>query len=205
MDPMQWMPAVKRAKKLTVFMGNLDGQWATAAGEAFTEFNKLAKQYSFGMKLEKITEREQQANAADVDFRIASGAVEFEHDRTTYSGTFDGKVMHGLTLLAAREKLIEKARIHLPNQPMVNTPAGPRAVGPRVRLVIVLHEFLHTCGLTNSQHTSEGVFQPSPSVVAGDTASGDKVQRAPGSANIRFMPPYVISDSTKSIIADLWQ
>ncbi len=202
---MPWIDAVKRTKKLTVYMGNLEAPWVTSAKDAFTEFNKLAKQHSFGMKLESITERVYAKDGANVEFRIASGAVEFEYDGTTYSGSFDGKAKHGLTVLAARGGVIEKVRIHLPNQPMINTPSGVRAVGARVRLLIVLHEFLHCCGLTNSQHTAEGVFQPMPAVQPGDTASGDKVQRAPGSVDIRYMPPYVIADDTKALIADLWK
>ncbi|HTN76419.1 MAG TPA: hypothetical protein VL096_14270, partial [Pirellulaceae bacterium] len=97
MDAMSWIDAVKATKKLTVYSGNLSGNWAKIVTAAVPEFNKIAKAHGLGVSLVQLTDREFAKSGANIEYGIGNGAVEFEHDRTTYSGQFDGSAKHGLT------------------------------------------------------------------------------------------------------------
>lgn len=204
MPAMSWIDAVKRSKKLRVYAGELEGTWAKIASDSVRDFNALSELFSLGVKLVLISAKDHGAEPAQVLVTSGNGEVELVHDRTTYAGKFDGSRMHGLTLLAHRQQQIELAKIILPSQPLVNTPNGQRDVGLAVKKVILLHEFIHACGLTNSEHSTEGLFQANPSVDIGDTPSGDKVRRSARPGRVQYMPPFVVSEDTKGHVKRLW-
>jgi len=87
--------------------------------------------------------------------------------------------------------VVEKAFIFLPQQPKASVPGGLRPAGTNVMKVILVHEFIHACGLED--HTKGDVFQDIPNV------EGDSVK----AGNIK-MPPIFISGATATRIKDLW-
>ena len=97
--------------------------------------------------------------------------------------------------------MLEKAFIYLPRQPRINTPGGLRPAGAGVMKVIAAHELLHACGLENSDHSSDDLFQGTPRVDAGDKARDDKVLIGTGP---KAMPPLFLGGSTAKSIKDLW-
>jgi hypothetical protein len=111
--------------------------------------------------------------------------------------------MHGHTFLAQRDGGIEKAFIFLPAQPRVNTPRGVRAVGENVMKVIAVHELVHACGLENSDHALDDLFQANPQVDPGTTAAQDRVRIQHG-RRTRYMPPLVLGGGTIRSIRTLW-
>ena len=67
--------------------------------------------------------------------------------------------------------------------------------------LIAAHELLHACGLENSEHTSDDLFQGTPRVDAGDTPKGDRVLIGTGP---KLMPPLVLGGSTAKNMKELW-
>lgn len=67
-----------------------------------------------------------------------------------------------------------------------------------------LHELIHACGLHNSDHTDEDIFNGYPSVDYDRTPAQDRLQiRSKGHS--RFMPPLYFSPVTAAKIQRLWQ
>lgn len=99
---------------------------------------------------------------------------------------------------------IEKAFMFLPSQPMINTPSGQRPTGVGIMKIIALHELIHGCGLHNSDHSPNDVFNGYPSADAGRTAAQDRIQITVG-GRYQFMPPVILSGATAVKISSLWR
>jgi len=199
----RWADTIRQSGTLTIYTGSLAGSWAHVFREALHEFNLLASTHSLGVSITVSKQPPDGQGGANLSVQTADGAISASHDGTTSTGNFDGKRLHGLTLLFSREpeKVLEKAYIYLPSQPKINTPNGLRAAGPGVMKVIAAHELLHACGLENSNHSSYDLFQGNPRVDAGDTAKGDRVLIGIGP---KAMPPLYLSGGTANSIKDLW-
>jgi len=200
---MPWTSAIKREKELAVYTGSSIGSWAGILKEALREFNSLSRKHHLGVTLIESSKPPTDAGGADVSIESANGAVSFSYDGETRTGSFSGTRLHGLTWLLSRDGLIEKAAVFLPSQPQVNTPNGLRPVGPNVMKLIAIHELVHACGLENSEHSPNDLFQANPQVDPGDTAAGDKVTIQTG-AHVSLMPPFVLSGPTANHIKRLW-
>ena len=199
-----WTDAVRSGGKLGVYAGpSLRGQWATVFKEAFDAFNTLSKHHGLGVTLVKATTAPTDTGGADVAVALGSGAVSASWGGETDDGNFDGTRMHGLTIQFARGGSIGKAFIFLPERPQVNTPSGIRPVGTNVMKLIAVHELVHACGLDNSDHSTDDLFQANPQVDPGDRPSQDRIRIGTGSP-MRWMPPLVLGGSTVSALKRLW-
>jgi len=201
-----WIDRVKESGQLTVFLGEtVTGQWASVMSEAIRDFNALSRIKGLGVTL--VTASEAPAarggGGADVAVALGSGNITASYEGTVTTGNFDGSTMHGQTLQYKIDNRIEKAFVFLPAAPLINTPRGRRPVGPGVMKVIAIHEFVHACGLSNAEHSTDDLFQGFPQVDPGDNAAGDRVRIQSG-RSMTWMPPLVMAANTVRRIKSVW-
>jgi hypothetical protein len=200
-----WPPAIIRGRKLTVYsaLARRSPVWNHVLAHALGEFNALSKKHGLGVQLKPSDQAPRDGGGADIAINTGDGKVSVSFPGADpVANTFDGKRMHGSTLLLSRRGVMAKAFIFLPARPEVNTPSGPRLVGSKVLTLIAVHELLHACGLENRDHGKAGVFQPTPFVMPGDTASGDMPRIQP--TVDRYMPPYELDDATVKAFQSIW-
>jgi hypothetical protein len=203
----QWIDAVRRRGSLQVFAsrGLKSSVWGSLFTQVLAEFNTLARRHSLGVTVAASTEApvDGTEGGADVAMDIADGTVSFRFAGESVSESFSGRSMHGATYQFSRDGKIFKSFVFVPSNPLINTPRGQRPVGPAVLKLIGLHELVHACGLDNSDHSRDDLFQAMPSVDPGSAASGDRV-RIQDARGMRWMPPIVMSPTTANKIKALW-
>jgi hypothetical protein len=196
-----WLDGVRKSGKLTVYDGLTSGKWVHLFKAALEGFNEVSKRYGLGVTMAKAADEK----SANVVMRISSGVASYEYDGAAISESFDGKRLHGYTMLIGREgeREIEKAVVFLPSDP--RSSAGfirGKEVFEKANLdmmrVVAVHELIHACGLENGDHSDDGVF--CGTMVP--TGTG-KVQ-AWGKKDARAMPPLFLIPSTVSKVASLW-
>lgn len=200
---MPWTSAIKHKKQLTVYTGSSLGSWAGILKDAIREFNSLSRKHQLGVTLSESSNPPTDTGGADVSVQSVNGAASFTYGGETKTGFFGGIRLHGHTWLFSRGGFIEKAAVLLPSNPHVSTPKAVRPVGSNVMKLIAIHELVHACGLENSEHSSNDIFQANPEVAAGDTAAGDKVAIKAG-GKVSLMPPFVLSGPTSDHVKRLW-
>lgn len=204
--PIHWPEATVRGRDLTVFVApgaSRSTVWINVLGHLIREFNNVTKAHKLPMRLKASTQAPKEGAGADVAINIATDKINLTfpgHD--PIAETFSATRKHGRTLLFDRKNVLLKAFVYLPATPQVNTPAGMRAVGPKVLTVIALHELLHACGLEDGDHGDSGLFQANPPIIPGERAIQDAVGVRPNVYGA--MPPYIIDDATVQTLTDRW-
>jgi hypothetical protein len=108
-----------------------------------------------------------------------------------------------------------RAYIFVPAAPLIAVGAAgqvkQRGVGDGVKLFIAVHEMIHACGLSNAEHSPEGVpdvFVGQPQPAEGATPARDKLRvRFDPRLNLPLdppSPPLVISARTAGLIKSVW-
>jgi hypothetical protein len=199
-----WIDSIKQTHQLTYFLSSVTGQWLAAVQDAIREFNAFSRQHQLGVTYVQTNQASTDTGGANITIATASGAVTFNYagsHRTTVNGT----ALSGSTLLISSPSgPIEKAFMFLPSQPLINTPRGQRPAGAGVMKVIAFHELIHGCGLHNSDHTPDDVFNGFPTADSGSLPSQDRIQITVG-GQYRFMPPILLSATTVGKIIPLWR
>ncbi len=200
-----WNDTVKRTGRLKVYADPTlkKGIWGSLLESCVREFNRLSKGHGFGVTLELSGDPPVAGGGADISVASANGQINFEYDGTEERIAFDGSRLHGRTRQVQRDGGMEKAYVFLPAQPLINTPNGRRAVGPEIMKLIVVHEFVHACGLTDAEHTTEDLFQGNPNVDYGRDAARDRAMGKRGNQSV-WMPPLFLSAATARRIKDNW-
>jgi hypothetical protein len=205
--PIAWNNAVKSTGRLTVYADvTLQNTiWNSLFDAGIDEFNRLSKAHKFGVILQGSKDPPVAGRGgANVSVAAANGQISFEYDGVEERIAFDGTRMHGRTRQVQRHDRIEKAYVFLPAQPLINTPKGRRTVGPEVLKLIAVHEFVHACGLTDAEHTTEDLFQANPNVDYGTSgAAGDRAMGRRGNDTV-WMPPLFLSNTTAQRIKKTW-
>lgn len=199
--PRPWIDSVKNARSLTVRNNIGAGNWSSLFSRGLGEINRLLSSASLN-----ITFREAAADAsADVVVAVGNGPITYTHDNTTFTRQFDGKRLHGYTGLAGREgsELIEKAFVFLPSAPEMHAPSGSRRTGILVMTLILVHEFVHCCGLTDEDHSPDDIFNGNPTTNPGSRPDRDRVGIM-GSNGYVWFPPFFLSNSTVGKIQSVW-
>lgn len=201
-----WPSTVTSGRKLTVYsaFAAKSPVWNHVLGRLLDEFNAVSKKYALGVKLAASAQPPKEGGGADIAINTAVDKISVSFPGADpVAETFDGSRLHGRTLLLSRRGRMLKAYVFLPATPQINTPSGQRLVGPKVLTLIALHELIHACGLEDGDHGGSGVFQPYPATEPGDTAIGDKARVQP-TVYHRYMPPYVLDESTVDALKSLW-
>jgi hypothetical protein len=196
-----WIDSVKQSGKLTVYDGIGGGKWSSLFQQSLNEFNELLKGSGLSLTFEKAADEA----SAQVVVKISDGPASFEYGKDKFSYAFNGKGLHGFTGQVSRgtDPRIEKAFVFLPSNPQMNTYDGLRPTGIGVMKCILVHEFVHACGLENKDHGTDDVFHGSPQTNYGDTAAEDKIGIRRDGKYIWF-PPVVLSSATIGKIKALW-
>ena len=200
----QWISSVKDTHQLTYYLNSITGTWLTAVQEAIREFNALSTAHRLGVTYIQSESAPSDTGGANLSIATGNGGVSFSYSGT-HTTTINGRALHGSTMLISRQGgSIEKAFMFLPGQPMINTPSGQRPTGLGIMKIIALHELIHGCGLHNSDHSPNDVFNGFPSADPGRTAVQDRIQITVG-GQYQFMPPVIFSGATAAKISGLWK
>ena len=188
-----WYKTVQNKNSLTVFAGPSfkGGHWMTVLDKAIDEFNQ---QISNVLKL-SISKAEKDVNAH----------ILLETER--------GNGIHGSAELSPMKMggvvYLDKITIRVPATPRIDPKDNnSREVGPGVRLYILVHEFIHSVGLSNDEHSSDDVFAGKALLMPKGTwlksrtqTSEDLIQPFDGS---NPMPPIRIGATTLANLQKAW-
>jgi len=202
---MPWINRVKQRGTLLVYPDSslATGNWRSIFNQAITQFNTLSSRNHLRVTLEQSSEPPATSGdgGADVAVRAANGQISCTYDGRRDSMAFNGLQKQGYTHSFHINNRIQKTYVFLPANPQVHTSRGGRTVGPGVKLLIAVHEFVHACGLSNDDHCPNDLMHPHPDVDANlENPALDKVR-------IRYdllMPPLALSATTAGLVRGLW-
>lgn len=194
----EWASGVKSSGKLTV-ISEASGIWVNIIPVAIESFNKLNKQFGFGVKLKSHKDKD----TADVVVVSTDGTgTHAFNGGGSATARLNGTAIHGQTSHAADDTGLTKCVVFLPNSPsfsggFINGKEVRESASKDVLRVIAVHEFVHACGLnSNNDHDTTGLF------VQSLQPTGKKLHEAmtknPG------MPPMRLGPSTISKLKSLW-
>lgn len=198
-----WYKRVRESGELKVFPGpSFKGSpWTTALDGALTAFNDLMTRHGIKLTLSKGDK----AIAAHIIVEAATDQASFSWDNVSYSKSFDGTGLHGLTvpLKDPKDGTRERVYVFVPAKPRIDiTNKKSREAGRDVRIFILVHEFIHAAGPDNDEHTLEDVFCYPGEIVKGDTAAADRLK--PWGGLGKEMPPYYLICKTVTNLRKAW-
>jgi hypothetical protein len=118
-----WISSIKQAGQLSIRAGpSMSGTWAGVFRHALSEFNAISRRQGLGVTLATAGAAAARSGEPDITVASAGGQISCSYGGAQRSEAFDGRSLHGATLLFSRDGAIEKAFIFLPNQPYVDTP-----------------------------------------------------------------------------------
>lgn len=197
-----WIDTIRTTGQLSVKFNaaiSSSAVWRGVAQRAVREFNRLSRRHRLGVRLTVVSD-----SAANITVNAADGSASFTVGRATHTVSLAGNGLHGHTANLSRSGALFRSYVFLPSGPQVNTPGGRRPVGDGVKLVIAVHEFIHCCGLDNSDHSSDDIFTGHPSVDYGATPSRDVVEIHAARQPRRTAPPLFLRATTVSRVRGLW-
>ena len=181
------------------------GAWAGIAANAIREFNSLLTRHSLGVTLGAVTTPPDPSGVGGADVRIeaGNGTVDFTTFGQQVSVAISGTGLSGETrqvkiVLGGIER-IAKAFIVVPATPTINA-NPPRAVGDPVKLIILVHELLHACGLSNGDHNQDDLFAGFPQARSGSRPADDRIEVN----QQRRLPPMFLTPATAGKVKALW-
>jgi hypothetical protein len=224
-----WADYVKKTKKLTIAIDESIGKqgWAKAFKDGIAKFNELSgTTWKLGVTYE-TTENPVTANVVAYakvgDFKFGYKDAYYEMKEKAFK--FDGNSVHGLCSMGygdeknrvtkTKESRLVKAFIFVPAKPYVSR--GQRLVGEPVRLVVVVHELIHACGLDDGHHTVDDVFCWPKASFDNKKPDNDRVEAFTGQYEdvviagktikkpiMVAMPPVILNKPTQDKIRSLW-
>ena len=196
---MSWKSSIRDTKQLTIYNGITGGKWANIFDKSLESFNKFSKQV--GVKFVPESDEEK----ANVIMQISSGAPSYIYGKDTFTSKkpFLSTGVHGYTMLLSVEKIIEKAVVFLPSDPQEGLGfakglPSTKDVSQDVMRAIAVHEFVHACGLEDSDHGGSGIFYFPLAVSSG------KVYIPQKGKNMKPMPPIRLDPEIGGKIKKLW-
>lgn len=191
-----WRDDIRRRTQLRIveLAGVGNEPWQGMVARAVTAFNELSSTLSLGVTYRRVDA----AGDADVTVDTYANQSLVGHARI-HRWVPDGR--------PDTESRVIHVDILVPDDPLYNTPSGRRRIGPGVLLAMMVHEMVHACGLSNSEHSPSGdLFQASPDVIQGDTPAGDRMSTGTRDRSDRLigMPPLLLTDRTAAKIRQAW-
>lgn len=187
--PIKWLKRIRNTGKLTFL--NEATAWAGAINSAKNTFNNL----HFNVKLEEVTEKKE----ANIVLILAYGAAHYNYygDTVATKSDFKGDVLHGSTnsLVDAKRNEIFFSAIFLP--------AKVKDVTDKQKEAVVVHEFIHACGMasvkgSSEDHDSYGIMFDSMA------KEGDGLIEYLHEKGTKSMPPIRCGSKTIGIMQELW-
>lgn len=199
--PRAWTDSVIASRKLTVRNRIGSGRWSSLFATGIREINRVMSSASLDITFEAV----RGDAAANVEVAVGNGPVTYTHGNTTHAVQFNPNRMHGHTGLAHNDVSgrIEKAFIFLPETPQISARRGLRRTGIRVMTLILLHEFVHSTGLYDADHSPDDIFNGNPTADYGDRPDLDRVG-VMGENGYVWFPPYFLSSTTVGKIQSIW-
>jgi hypothetical protein len=185
-----WKSSVRERGSLLVHVGaGMRGSgWAGLIDKAISALNQELSNNGIGVSIKKVAKPE------DADATL---------------DTRPGSELHAQSFLdVGPDGTLSKVTIKVPATPRISQ-RDPKAreAGAGVRLYILVHELIHTLGLTNAAHSTDDVFTKQPSllqkglVMGGKMVAEDQVRSYDLAA---VMPPIVLGASTLAHLRRAW-
>jgi hypothetical protein len=215
-----WEDPIRNSSQLTVFptAALTRSFWSRIFTQSIAEFNRLSTAASLGVTLvQSATAPDPNTDAgANIQVDIAAGTARARGLGVDINEPFSATGVHGLTKVLSRSfgsgpLRVAKCFVFVPSNPTGNTPRGSRLIGDPVKLLIMVHEFVHAAGhLDNSEHSPEsdpdvfiGTPIASPQLDVGSRPADDRV-RVGTSPNFTRLPPLNLSARTAGLIKPNW-
>jgi hypothetical protein len=181
--PTPWLKRIRETGQLTVF--NKGGAWVNSVNAAITTFNTLP------FSVELVAEKEEKS--ANVVVILANGPQHYTREGHTVQtdASFKLNQFHGLTITLTDMRLsaIFFAVIFLPGK--LPKPAKGQ------KEVVIVHEFIHACGVLEHETTPDGGIMYDIMV-----PSNGGMQE--GSKQAKPMPPIRVGPQTLSRVESVW-
>ncbi len=181
-----WHRNVQRKHTLTYSVGaNFKGaHWTPVLDKAIAEFNRHMSQHGLKLSISKV----EKGMGPHILLETEPG------NGIHGSAPSQTKKINGVEYL-------DLVTIRVPATPRIepNNPKS-REVGPGVRLYILMHELIHTVGLSNDEHSADDVFAaksvliPKGSYLKSKTQAADDLVQPPDGSGP--MPPIRIGAKT---------
>lgn len=192
-----WREDIRRTGELRIAekSGIKQAPWKGLLRRAIAGFNDLSARHDLGVIF--VADNRLESAQVTVDTKPGTSLVGNAPFQTLVPGgrpDSEGRVF--------------RCDITVPADPKVSVPQGLRRVGSSVLLVMLVHELVHACGLSNEEHSRTGdLFMASPRLLPGDNAAGDLVDsgRVDAGKNGLGMPPLLLNDDTVRKIRQSWQ
>jgi hypothetical protein len=202
----RWLRNIKSTGQLSIFPGSsLTASWAKVFSDALREFNKLSSALSLGVTLTRgATKPTPALTGANVHLEATDRAITFDSFVGPVTITIGGSGTSGRTKSPISPSVgrIGQSFICVPLTPQVLAPGGQlREAGDPIKLVILVHEFIHACGLDD--HTSMG--DPDLFIaVLSDVADVDPAKDKEDVGSGKKVPPLFLANQTMTRIQSLW-
>jgi hypothetical protein len=211
--PTPWVPAIKQSKQLTVFPAAAFSGSPIWGGGLFKkildEFNRLSAVNKLGVTLvaSSVKPADKGVGGANVQLEISGGTHKFTFDGTDFTGSLPGTGIDiaGVTNSPDSGDRV-KSFVFVPATPTVGGP-NSRGVGDGVKIAIAIHELIHACGLSQSEHSPAGnpdVFTTGGGLSAQFPPNGVPGDRIQFSSKV-FVPPIFLTARTVGLIQSNWK
>jgi len=204
----RWLRNIKRTGKLSIFPGSsLTASWAKVFSDALQEFNKLSSTLSLGVTLTSgVTEGPPTSalTGTNVHLEATDKARTFDSWLGPVTIAIGGSSTSGRTKSPISLSIgrIGQSFICVPLTPQVLAPGAKlREAGDPIKLVILVHEFIHACGLDD--HTS--MRDPDLFIAAlSDVPDADPAKDKEDVGSGKKVPPLFFANETVTRIQKLW-
>jgi len=198
--PNPWNSAVREHGRLSVYNNLGSGLWSSLFDPAISEINRILGAGGLSISFEVAGSE----SSANVVVAAGNGRVSFSQGGQSFELAFDGTRLHGKTQMAiGGDGTIQRAFVFVPSTPQLRLPSGPRLTGRNVMTAILIHEFVHCCGLRDAEHSNNDIFVGYPDSHIGDSPDQDMIGFMGHTGPVWF-PPYFLSPGTITQIQANW-
>lgn len=176
------------------------GDWNELFVWGIDEINRIFREARVTVSFARSSSQD----SANVIVGVSGGSASFNWAGQPYRIEMNPNRLHGKTFKPPPgDGPVAKAFVFLPAEPQMILPRSSRPTGVHVRRLILLHEFVHCTGLSDTDHSVDDIFNGYPDHQIGDTPDGDRVGFMGHDGPVTF-PPYFLSASTAAKIQRIW-
>jgi hypothetical protein len=198
-DTKRWSAGVRSSGELLLFANEAGtGGWSVALERAITEFNRATHQRGLSLRIKRTTKQSE----AQLTFAVGSKEkfVSAVHGITSSGWDPDQDAIVSADIVVHPSP---KVRVFQRKAGSKDYEEVEREAGEGIRVVIIVHEFVHAVGLKNhSDGKAQDVFYSPLEPNAGDRPQDDYM-KVPIIKGLK-LPPVVLSPQTAKRIKDIW-